>query len=194
MALVPLLFVLRGVTARKAALCGLVCGLVHFTSLLYWIVIVLGKYGGLAWFISIPALLLLALYMSLYFALFALLARFILLAFPAAVSLWLLPALWVGIDWFRGLSFYRFSLDGSGLCTSIRYPFCIQIADLAGHHGVTFLVVLVNTCLMLTCNVQKSILVPGYLLILVPTVCLSWCCSHLFEKPVGGSAADNICP
>lgn len=147
-ALVPLLYAVRGATARRAALCGLVCGLVHFTALLYWIVIVLGKYGGLPWFIAVPALLLLALYMSVYLALFTLLARFILLMFPAAVSLFLLPALWVGIDWLRSVLFTGFPwMDlGYGL---YAIPRCIQIADLVGHYGVTFGVVLVNVSLML---------------------------------------------
>ncbi len=90
-ALVPLIYVIGGVKRVKAFLAGLSCGLVHFTLLLYWIVIVLGKYGGLAWFISVPALLLLALYMSLYVVLFALLSRYVLLSFsggclPVAVA------------------------------------------------------------------------------------------------------------
>ena len=175
-ALIPLLFALRGVTVREAVLCGLSCGMVHFTVLLYWIVIVLGKYGGLAWFISLQALLLLALYMSLYFALFALLARYVLLVCPAAVSLWLLPALWVGLDWLRCVLFTGFPwMDlGYGL---YKVPQFVQVADLAGHYGVTFLVVLVNTCLMLLCRMifaRKTIKnsVVEYLLVLVPALCL----------------------
>lgn len=168
-ALIPLLFVLRGVNVRKAAFCGLSCGLVHFTLLLYWIVIVLGKYGGLPWFISLAALLLLALYMSLYFALFALLSRYVLLAFPAAVSLWLLPALWVGIDWFRGVFLTGLPWMDLGYAL-FEVPHLIQIADLVGHYGVTFLVVFLNTCLMLILTKKHSVL--GYLLILVPALCL----------------------
>ncbi len=168
-ALVPLLGVLRGATAKVSAFLGLFCGLVHFSLLLYWIVIVLGKYGGLAWFISLQALLLLALYMSLYIALFALLARFILLAFPAAVSLWLLPALWVGLDWFRGIFLTGFPWMDLGYAF-YKVPLLLQIADLVGHHGVTFLVVFVNTCLMLIVTKKHSF--GGYLLVLVPTICL----------------------
>ena len=168
-ALAPLLLVLRGVSIRSVAFCGLTCGLVHFTLLLYWIVIVLGKYGGLAWFISVPALLLLALYMSLYFALFALLARYILQVFPAALSLWMLPALWVGIDWLREVLLTGFPWMDLGYAL-YEVPHLIQIADLVGHHGVTFLVVFLNTWLMLILSKKHS--VPGSLLILVPAVCL----------------------
>ena len=60
-ALVPLLAVLPGSNARTAIMAGLCCGLVHFTLLLYWIVIVLDTYGGVPWFLAVLALLLLAL-------------------------------------------------------------------------------------------------------------------------------------
>ena len=172
-ALIPLLFILPGVNVRSAVFGGLCCGLVHFTLLLYWIVLVLGKYGGLPWFLAVPALLLLALYMSLYFALFALLARYIVLAFPAAVSVWLLPALWVGVDWLRAVLFTGFPwMDlGYGL---FEVPVLLQIADLVGHYGVTFLIVLVNTCLMLVLRlvVTKKTSVAACLLVVVPVLCL----------------------
>ena len=172
-ALIPLLLVLPGVKVRRAIFCGLCCGLVHFTLLLYWIVIVLDKYGGLAWFLSVLALLLLALYMSLYFALFALFARYILLALPVAVSVWLLPALWVGLDWLRCVLFTGFPwMDlGYGL---FNVPILLQVADLVGHYGVTFLIVLVNTSLMLVLRlvVSKKRCVVDALVVLVPVLCL----------------------
>jgi apolipoprotein N-acyltransferase len=147
-ALVPLLFALRAGSLRMAAMSGLAAGLVHFLLLLYWIVIVLGKYGGLAWFISVPALLLLALYMSTYVVLFAVLARMVLDAFPAAAAIWLLPALWVGLDWLRGVLFTGFPWMDLGYAL-YQSPVLIQIADLVGHHGVTFVIVFCNTLVFL---------------------------------------------
>jgi apolipoprotein N-acyltransferase len=169
-ALVPLLAVLPGLPVRGALLAGLCCGFLHFILLLYWIVIVLGKYGGLNWFVCLLALFLLALYMSLYFSLFALLARFMLLSFPAAAVLWLLPALWVGIDWFRGVFLTGFPWMDLGYAM-YRVPGLIQVADLVGHHGVTFLIVFGNTALMLLVFTGKRS-VSGFLLILVPALCL----------------------
>jgi apolipoprotein N-acyltransferase len=81
-ALVPLLFGIEVGNPRQAALCGLAAGQVHFVLLLYWIVTVLGTYGGLAWYLSIPALLLLALYMALYYAIFTVLSHATLKIFP----------------------------------------------------------------------------------------------------------------
>jgi len=168
-ALVPLLLVLRAESSKKAGLYGLICGLLHFTVLLYWIIIVLGKYGGLAWFISLPALLLLALYMAFYLALFAVPASFILQNLPAAAALWLLPSLWVGIDWLRGVLFTGFPWMDLGYAL-YKIPLLIQIADLAGHHGVTFLIVFVNCCLVLLAGKKKS--AGAYLCILISALCL----------------------
>ncbi len=146
-ALIPLLLTVRGESADRAAAAGLIAGLAHFLPLLYWIIIVLGRYGGLPWFVSVPALLLLALYMSLYMAAFAALARAILRYFPAILALWLVPALWVGLDWLRGTLFTGFPwMDlGYGL---YQTPLLIQVADLAGHHGVTYLIVFSNVLLL----------------------------------------------
>jgi apolipoprotein N-acyltransferase len=167
-ALVPFLFAVSHLRTPGAVFSGLICGLVHFILLLYWIVIVLGKYGGLSWFISWPALFLLALYMSLYFVLFAVPARYILLSFPAAAALWLVPALWVGIDWLRGVLFTGFPWMDLGYAL-YQVPWLVQIADLIGHHGVTFVIVFVNTGLLL---VMQRRTLPGYLPILVPALLL----------------------
>ena len=57
----------------QAAGAGFLFGLAAYSGQLYWIVIVLGRYGGLPLWLSVPALLLLAAYMALYSALFCLL-------------------------------------------------------------------------------------------------------------------------
>jgi len=155
-ALVPLLYGFTTGTARKAAICGFTCGLVHFLLLLYWIVIVLGKYGGLPWFVSLPALLLLAVYMSLYFLLFAVFARGVQCFFPAWLTLWLLPTLWVGLDWLRGTLFTGLPWMDLGYAL-FEVPILIQVADLVGHHGVTFLIVFINGLVILLVTQKRSV-------------------------------------
>jgi apolipoprotein N-acyltransferase len=170
LALLPLLFSLQTGTPRQAALCGLVAGLAHFLLLLYWIIIVLGTYGGLPWYFSLPALGMLTLYMSLYFSLFAVLARAILAAFPAAIALWLLPMLWVGLDWLRCVLFTGFPWMDLGYAL-YKIPVFIQAADLFGHYGLTFLIVFTNTLLLLIVKTRTSgrdlvlLLVPACLLL-----------------------------
>lgn len=168
-ALCPLLFAIKGSNPKQAALSGLIAGLTHFLLLLYWIVIVLGKYGGLPWYFSVPALLLLALYMSLYFSLFAMLTQTLLTAFPAITALWLLPALWVGLDWLRSVLFTGFPWMDLGYAL-YKMPVLIQVADLIGHHGVTYLIVFINTLLFLLVSTRPAkrnlplLLVPACLL------------------------------
>lgn len=142
LALVPLLLALGG-SSRRAALAGLVAGMVHHLLLLYWITTVLTTYGGLPWLLSVPALVLLALYMSLYWAAFAAIARLSFATLPPLATLWLLPALWVGLDWLRAQLFTGFPWMDLGYAL-YQHPLAIQGADLLGHYGLTYLIVLVN--------------------------------------------------
>ncbi len=143
-ALVPLLWALRTAGKGRAILYGLVTGLVHYLTLLYWIVIVLGRYGGLPWYFSYPGLLLLAFTLSLYFVVFAVAARYMLVKSSPLVVLWALPCIWVGLDWVRSFLFTGFPwMDlGYGLW---NVPKLIQISDITGHYGVTFIILLLNT-------------------------------------------------
>lgn len=151
-ALVPLLLVALNARPGRSALAGFVCGLVTHLALLYWILIVLGRYGGLPLFLSLPGLVVLAAYMALYPAVFC--ALLSLLAGrswhrerPVAALVWLAPVLWVGLDWLRSVLFTGFPwMDlGYGLYAQ---PQLIQAADLGGHHLVTFGVVLCNSLLV----------------------------------------------
>ena len=64
-----------------------------------------------------------------------------------ARALWLVaPVVWTGLDWLRGHLMTGFGM-GSLAHTQVKYPVVIQIADLAGEYGVTFLIVLVAASL-----------------------------------------------
>ncbi len=141
LALVPFLWAIQGVSPGKAFRLGLFAGFIHYVSLLYWIVIVLGFYGHLAWWVSVPALILLSLYMSLYTAFFAMGAAVMqqrLFAF-----IWLAPTAWVALDFIRGTVFSGFPWQDVGY-SLYRIPLLIQVADLVGHHGITYLIILIN--------------------------------------------------
>ncbi len=142
-ALVPLLFAISKVDVKRSLVCGLLAGLVHYFFLIYWIVIVVGKYGGLPWFISVLALAFLALYMSMYFVVIAYLARRFVSGFSGLFALLFIPSLWVGLDWFRSIFLTGFPWMDLGYAL-YNIPSFIQIADLVGHHGVSFLIVLAN--------------------------------------------------
>ena len=143
-ACVPLFVHVCRVSLKQAVFCALLTGVGHFLLLLYWIVFVLGHYGGLPLFLSVPALLLLCLYMAGYVLAFVPVARLFVQRFSPYISLWLLPAAWVGLDFLRSflLSGFPWMDLGYGVAS---IPFLFQSADLWGHYGVTFLIVLLNS-------------------------------------------------
>jgi apolipoprotein N-acyltransferase len=155
--LVPFLCRMLQVSGKQAFFGGLFTGLVHFLFLLYWIIIVLGRYGGLPWVVALQALLLLALYMSSYFVIFTMLARVLLIRGPWLVGLLVVPALWVGLDWLRSVLFTGFPwMDlGYGL---FQVPLLVQLADLVGHGGLTYLILLVNVAVLLVIQPKNTVL------------------------------------
>lgn len=142
--LVPLLYSLRGASPRTATWLGLACGLAFYLPLLAWIITVLATYGQVHPVVAATALLLLSLYMACYLALFS---RWFSMAPPRRL-LWFAPALWVGLDVLRGWLFTGFPWQDLGYSQYSLLPL-IQFADLLGHHGVTFAIVLANTLLAL---------------------------------------------
>jgi apolipoprotein N-acyltransferase len=142
-ALVPLLLAIRNVSPGRAARLGLLAGMIHYVSLLYWIIIVLGRYGNLPWWVSVPALLLLALYMSSYLALFCALINRVWRQKEVLV-VWVGPLLWVGLDFIRSFLFSGFPWQDLAY-SQYKALFLIQTADVTGHFGVTFHIVLVNS-------------------------------------------------
>lgn len=153
---VPLMF-LSGLSLKKNIfLAGFAAGFLHNCLQLYWIVIVLGKYGELPWFFSIPAYLLLSAYMGLYVGIFLYLSSFIPRKGSYLLFLGSFPALWVGLDWLRSFLFTGFPwLDiGYGLW---NVPLLLQISDLVGHFGNTFLILLVNCCVYVIVLQRKAL-------------------------------------
>jgi len=70
-ALLPLLFAVNGLSWFNRFRIGLLAGLVHSVTLVYWAAYTLNTYGNLPWFLSISIMLLFALYLSLYPAVFS---------------------------------------------------------------------------------------------------------------------------
>jgi len=171
--LIPFLLAVLGAgTVRQAGVCGLLTGLLHFLVLLYWITTVLGRYGGLPPYLSVPALVLLALYMSLYMGFFAMAARLFVVRLPLPLVLWGIPAAWVALDWCRSFLFTGFPWMDPGYALA-HVPWMIQTADLWGHYGLTYLLVLINTlaAMLLMLGTQKR----GQFALIVPVVLI--CCT-----------------
>ena len=143
-ALVPFLYTLREGSRRERLISGLSFGLVHYLSLLYWVVYTLNTYGYIPLVLCVPIVLLLSLYLSLYPCLFAwAVGR---PGIKPLVLVLLAPALWVCLEYVRAWALTGFPWELLGYSQHRVLPI-IQIADLFGVYGVSFLIVLVNTAI-----------------------------------------------
>lgn len=140
-AFVPLLMAaLRG-TPRQAFRLGLAAGITGYALLLYWLNIVMTTYGKLPLAVSFSLFLLLAGYLALY---------------PAA-TLWLtvkgkeagisplvsFPVVWVALELIRSFFLTGFPWASLGYSQYRTLPL-IQISDLTGVYGLSFLLAFSN--------------------------------------------------
>ena len=143
-ALVPLLSALRALPVLPALLAGLLAGFVQHVGLLYWVTHVVVHYGRLPLALGIPVMMLLALYLSLYTGLFAAgVAFFRNRGIPVVAAA---PLLWTVLEYAKSTLLTGFPWENLGHSQYLNLPL-IQIADVAGSYGVSFLVVLVNAAL-----------------------------------------------
>jgi len=159
-ALVPLFSAALYLPPFRSACMGLMSGFIYSLLTVHWIVVVLGRYGGLPPWLSVPAMVLLAMCMGAYLALFCMLLS--LLAGRSwqkersvVTLVWIAPVLWVGIDYLKGVLFTGFPwLDlGYGLYSQ---PVLIQAADLGGHHLISFALVLANGFIVAIIDRQRA--------------------------------------
>ncbi len=141
-ALVPFFWSLRGKSPAQAALLGWVAGFSFFTGLLPWIYNVLTQYGHLPGAVSIFLLLLLTAYLALFFSAFAFALRWAQAKMEIPETI-LAPPLWVSLEYIRGFLFSGFPWELLGYSQYLTLPL-VQIADITGVYGVSFLIVLVN--------------------------------------------------
>lgn len=140
-ALVPLLVLLRGASSRQAFRLGMIAGMAHYLTLLYWVVFTMRIYGYLPWWQCVSLLVLLAAYLALYPALFA--CGLTILGRKPVYLLLLAPTIWVALEYVRSFFLTGFPWGLIGYSQVNRLTI-IQIADLFGVYGVSFVVVLVN--------------------------------------------------
>ncbi len=146
-ALVPLLLFLYHKedhwTAFKS---GFYFGLVYFFGTLYWIYHSIHFYGAVPFVPSFLLILVLCMYFSLYPAFFALLysANLKRTDMPALVAA---PLLWTTLEFLRSYVLGGFPWSSLGYSQYTFLPL-IQIADITGVYGVSFLIVAVNAAIV----------------------------------------------
>lgn len=143
-ALIPLLHALRDATPREGFKAGFIAGLLAFCGILYWISNVVVQYGNLPYYMGLLAVLLLAAYLSLYPALFGAALSY-LRKRRGTVFLWA-PLLWTVLEFARSHLLTGFPWENLAYSQYLNANL-IQISDITGIYGITFLIVLVNTVL-----------------------------------------------
>ncbi len=141
-ALVPLLVSIVNLSVREGFRAGFIFGLVHYLSLLYWVVPVMRTYGYLPLYLSVTILFLFAAVLALFPAIFCM----ALAAVGRTPGRYLItmPLLWVALEYIRTFAFTGFPWALLGHSQYLRLHL-IQIADLFGAYGVSFLIALSNT-------------------------------------------------
>jgi apolipoprotein N-acyltransferase len=145
-ALVPLF---AATSAQRGAFkLGFTAGITAYAGILYWLNIVMVRYGRVNWAVSVSLYLLLAGYLALY----------------PAVILWLsrrgeekgiplicsFPVLWVAGELIRSWLLTGFPWADLGYSQYRTLPL-IQIADITGVYGVSFLVAFANVVFYRMC-------------------------------------------
>jgi len=139
--LIPLMIAIDGKPPRSAFNFGYVTGIIFFLGTLYWF-INMSASAGIHSYLAFLALFAIVLYLSCYFGLFA--AGYAYFASSSLIKrIFLLPSLWVLLEFTRDWLFSGFGW----LCLAHSqykvYPL-IQIADMTGIFGISFLIVMVN--------------------------------------------------
>ncbi len=133
-AFIPLFFALENKNIKQRFIAGYIFGIVFFSSILYWLTNV-----------TIPGTIILILLLSLAPAIFCLLYAIHLpvrQAYPVYAIIFV-PSAWVLTENLRAHLFTGFPWALLAYSQSLNLP-VIQIADITGAYGVSFLIVLVN--------------------------------------------------
>ena len=141
-AFVPLILSLWKTNSRQAFISGFTFGIIYFFGTQYWIYHSINHYGGISFITSIAIVLLLCCYLSLYPAIFSVL-------FSSMINKTKLPALliapvsWVVLEFIRSYAFSGFPWSSIGY-SQYKFLYIIQLADITGIYGISFLVLAVN--------------------------------------------------
>jgi apolipoprotein N-acyltransferase len=143
-AFIPLFAAMESKSPQRSALFGFITGMIFYTWGLYWINNTLIHYGNLAPVISFMVLGLLACYLSFYTALFCYLIKRVCKENKVLFFLFA-PVLWTSLEYIRSTHpEYGFSWLGLGYSQFQTLP-VIQMAEVTGVYGISWLIVLVNS-------------------------------------------------
>jgi apolipoprotein N-acyltransferase len=141
-AVVPLLVALRRASPRGGFTLGLIAGFIHYAGTVYWTGATVSTFGGLPVFVAVIVAGLLALYMAAYIAVFGAITAILIRRFQFA-GMWLAPAVWVSMEYLRGILIGGFPWIPLGN-TMVTFLPIAQLASVVGVQGLSLFVALLN--------------------------------------------------
>ena len=141
-ALVPLLISLWGKKVKASFSLGMITGFVYFAGTIYWVFNSIYFYSNVPAVLSILLLIALCLYLGAYVGIFSMFFNFLSRhsRFPA---LFLVPVIWVTLEFLRTYALTGFQWSVLGY-SQYKFLTLIQISDITGVYGVSFLVAVMN--------------------------------------------------
>lgn len=151
LAFVPLFFVLENKSKLKRFIYSYFTGVIFWAGTIYWLI-----------HITLPGTIVLILYLALYFGVFGLTYNLRLKTYDFLV----IPSLWVLLEYTRSHLLTGFSWVLLGYSQYKNLPI-IQISDITGVWGVSFLVMMVNVVIYSALRKKQKYLLTLVLLVIV---------------------------
>jgi len=178
-ALVPLLFAIWDVHPGQAFRLGYVSGFVAFFGILAWIRV-----------FGLPAWILLVAYLALFVAAFCGIYRWVAADRSPAVRLWLVPVVWVSLEYVRSSGPMGFPWATLAVSQHALLP-VIQLGSITGLFGISCLVALGNAvAVTLGLRRGRAVLVPALVIVAV----LGWSVPRAPAYPSGQLRAVAVQP
>jgi apolipoprotein N-acyltransferase len=197
-ALLPLLYALKDLPARSAFRMGFITGLIHFLSLLYWLVPVMRTYGYLPAYLSVTILFLLAAVLAVFTAAFS--AGLAVFGRNSFRCLLMIPLLWVALEYVRSFIFSGFPWELLGYSQFNRLQL-IQISDIFGVYGLSALIAFANATLFISLlyfikrrwqdTPISDRLAVGSIIALIVAIVLTWSYGHWRLKTIDKRMATS---
>ena len=128
---IPLFIALENKSLFRSFIIGYLCGIIFWSLTIYWLI-----------HVTLLGQVVLILYLAFYFGIFACVVYLFRFLLPN-VFLFFIPCTWVLLEYLRSYLFTGFPWAQVGFSQYKNLPI-IQIADITGSWGVSFLVVLTN--------------------------------------------------
>ncbi len=144
--LIPLFTITEGESPLKSFYISWFSFLIAFSGTVYWVVNSMYNYGGIPVYLSVFFLLLLSAYLALFPGCFFMLYKIICAKTSLTAGLAISPFLWVSLEYLRGHILTGFPWAIAGYSQWKMLPL-IQVCDITGVYGISFLLVIFNASL-----------------------------------------------